>query len=142
MSLEILIRDSGPEWTREEPASEEAVALLAAELPQLPPDYLAFLKLSNGGEGELGVEPGWFALWRAEEVAEMNAEYQVPEFLPGFVGFGSNGGGEMLAFGATPERLGRVYAVPFIPMEAEEALELAPDFATLVRAFGHRAPAA
>jgi hypothetical protein len=142
MTLEHLIRDPDALWTREAPAPAEAVERLAAALPELPPDYLAFLRISNGGEGDLSVEPGWFSLWPAEEVAELNAAYKVPGFLPGFLAFGSDGGGEMLAFGAAGERWGRVFAVPSIPMEAGGAAEIAPDFAMLVRSFGHAPPAA
>jgi hypothetical protein len=88
------------------------------------------------------VGPGWFSLWPAEEVAELNAAYKVPELLPGFVAFGSDGGGDMLAFGTAGERWGRVFAVPFVPMEADAAAEIAPGFAALVRSFGHAPPAA
>lgn len=142
MTLDALVQDPTAQWTRKAPAGEEVIALLGAALPDLPPDYLAFLRLSNGGQGDLGVQPFWFVLWPAEEVAEMNADYMVPEFLPGFVAFGSDGGDEMLAFGAAPGRWGRVYAVPFVPMEEAGAREIAPDFATLAHSFGRAAPAA
>jgi hypothetical protein len=131
--LEHVVHDPGARWRRQAPADGAAVARLAAELPTLPADYLAFLRLSNGGEGDLGVEPGWFQLWRAEDVSARNFEYAVPEFLPGYVGFGSSGGGELLAFG--PGGRG-VYAVPFVPMDPAEAQPVASDFTQLARAFG------
>ena len=141
MTFESVVPNPDAPWTREPPAAAAAVEQLAAALPELPPDYLAFLRLSNGGEGDLGTAPGWFSLWPAEEVAELNAAYEVPDFLPGFVAFGSDGGGEMLAFGADGQTWGRVYAVPFIPMEAASATAIAPDFASFVRLFGHEPPA-
>ena len=49
----------------------------------------------------------------------------------------SNGGGELLAF--APD--GRVVMVPFVPMEAADALDAAPPFADLLRAFGRAARA-
>jgi hypothetical protein len=142
MTIERIVRDSGAGWTHEAPASREVVEQLAAAMPMLPDGYLAFLLLSNGGEGSLGVGPGWFSLWPAEEVAELNDAYKVSEFLPGFVAFGSDGGGEMLAFRASGEHAGHVFAVPFIPMEVTAAVEIAPDFESLLRSFGHDAPAA
>jgi hypothetical protein len=141
VTLEQLLRDPEAHWTRANAAAAEAVELLAAALPALPPDYLAFLRASNGGEGPLGVEPGWFQLWPADEVVALNAAYHVKEFVPGLIGFGSSGGGEMFAFGANDQTWGRVFAVPFIPMQADAAIEVAHDFAAFARAFGREPPA-
>ena len=135
MTLERLVHDPDALWDREPPATPETLAALATALPALPADYLAFLALSGGGVGDLGVDPGWFALWPAHEVASFHAAYEVPEYLPGYTGFGSNGGGELLAF--APD--GRVVMVPFVPMDAADAVEIAPTFTDLVRAFGRSA---
>lgn len=137
MMLEQLVHDPEAQWDRYAPASLAVLEQLGRSLPTLPADYLEFLALSNGGEGELGVEPGWFQLWPAEDVAALNAKYHVSEFLPGFTAFGSNGGGEMLAFG--PD--GAVSMVPFIPMDAAEARIIAPNFTALAWTFGRRGPA-
>src|SRR5512139_3305998 len=99
MNTSDILRDPTTKWKRESPAQSEAVQRLAAESKvELPEDYIALLHYSNGGEGELGVEPGWFQLWPAEKVMEFNQGYEVETNAPGFFGFGSNGGGEMLAF--------------------------------------------
>ena len=140
MTLEELVRDPDARWTRAEPAPAEAIEQLAAGLPDLPPDYLAFLRLSNGGEGRLPADPGWFQLWPAQEVVALNGAYSVPEFLPGFIGVGSSGGPEMLALGARADIWGRVFTVPFIPMDEREARLLAPDFAALAWTFGRDEP--
>jgi hypothetical protein len=137
MILQDLVRDPGALWDREPPASPETLAVLAAALPALPADYLAFLALSGGGTGDLGVYPGYFSLWPASEVASLHAAYEVPAYLPGYTGFGSNGGGELLAF--APD--GRVVLVPFVPMDAADAIDVAPTFTDLVRAFGRGVPA-
>lgn len=136
MTLEQLVHDSSAEWTREGPADRRAIEQLAAALPALPVDYLAFLRLSNGGEGELGVEPGWFQLWPAEDVPSLNRDYAIPEFLPAYIGFGSSGGGELLAFAPT----GEIVMVPFIPMNTSEARVIAASFRQLAALFGRRAP--
>jgi hypothetical protein len=47
----------------------------------------------------------------------LNRDYQVAEFALGFLGFGSNGGGELLAFDAD----GRVFTIPFVGMSREHA---------------------
>jgi hypothetical protein len=137
MTLEQLVCDPSAEWMRELPADGRIVEQLEAALPALPADYLAFLRLSNGGEGVLGVEPGWFQLWTAEEVPRRNQDYAVTELLPGYIGFGSSGGGELLAFAPTR----RIVMVPFIPMDASEARVMATSFRELAAVFGRRAPA-
>jgi hypothetical protein len=61
--LDILI-DPSAKWDSEAPASSEIIRKLVAESNiELPEEYLALLLCSNGGEGELALEPGWFQLW-------------------------------------------------------------------------------
>ena len=98
---------------------------------RLPQSYFDQLAASNGGEGDLGVEPGWIAFWPAEEVLESNAAYSLAEFLPGFFGFGSNGGGELLAFDVRAQEPYPIVMVPFIPLEAREAVQIARSFEEL-----------
>ena len=66
----------------------------------------------------------WFQLWPADELDYWNEQYQVAKCAPGVVGFGSNGGGDMLAFDAD----GRVVLVPFIGMEIENSQLVAPSW--------------
>ena len=73
-------------------------------------------------EGDLGdLPPGWFQLWPLSEIEERNRGYEVRENVPGYTGIGSNGGGEMLALSPS----GQVVAIPFIGMEAKEAIVVA-----------------
>jgi len=71
--------------------------------------------------GELSADPGWFELWPADQLDERNAAYKTQEFVPGFWGFGSNGGGELFAF----DSQGSVFMIPFVPMEAKSAVKIA-----------------
>jgi len=50
----------------------------------------------------------------------MNCGYRVAEYAPGFLGFGSDGGGEMLAF----DRVGAVFMLPFVGMWPKEAKKI------------------
>jgi len=68
-------------------------------------------------------------VWSAEEVLERNRGYEVPGRLPGFFGFGSNGGGELLAFDMRRGQACPVVAIPFVPMDAEEAIAVSESFA-------------
>ena len=116
-------------WQPEPPATEAALNALCAQAPvTLPIEYIAQLAESNGGEGELGVEPGWIVVWPVEEIVALNEGYQVAEMLPGFWGFGSSGGGELLAFDARNGAPYPVVMVPFIPMNAKHAVQIAASF--------------
>ncbi len=56
MHIERIIKDGTTAWQREQPAQDTVIERLVAELGfALPTDYVAFLKVSNGGEGELGI---------------------------------------------------------------------------------------
>jgi hypothetical protein len=89
----------------------------------LPSDYVEYLE--NGGAIEAFVTPasapGYMVLWPVEEIEEMNADYEFATYAPGFLGFGTNGGGEILAFDAK----GAVYMLPAIGLEPKYATLLA-----------------
>jgi hypothetical protein len=87
----------------------------------VPEQYAEYFASDSPKEGALSVDPGWFQLWSPAELERMNRDYEVPTNAPGFVGFGSSGGGELLAFDAD----GRIVMIPFIPMSPEHALPVA-----------------
>jgi hypothetical protein len=84
----------------------------------------------NGGEGFMG-ENEYLRLWRVEELAEMDAGYEVAEVEPDLFLFGTNGGGEAFAFDtrSTPFSL---VAVPFIVIDLCDAIPIATDFRTFL----------
>jgi hypothetical protein len=140
--LARLVNDPSAKWERASPAEESCVASLSGAFGKpLPQDFLTFLKLSNGGEGELGVWPGWFIIWAAETVPERNKAYEVADRYPGFVAFGSNGGGEMLAFDLRCAGTCPIVALPFIGLDVEEAMPVAPDFSAFVKQLGRESSA-
>ena len=131
------LKNLSPNWVKEAPASEKSIQTLLAESTlNLPQEYLALLKISNGGEGELGIEPGWLQLWTAEEVMEHNQGYEVQKWVPGFFGFASSGGGELLAFDTRTEQPWKIYMIPFMDMEEKNAILIAENFMSLISAMG------
>ncbi len=91
IDIAAILKDR--DWNKKEPAGQKQIQdLIARAVPGLPQEYIALLQYSNGGEGSLGINPGWFQLWAAEEVMEFNKGYQIDKDLPGYFGFGSNGG--------------------------------------------------
>lgn len=68
---------------------------------KLPNDYLEFMSLHDGGEGPVG-EYGYARIFSLEELEEMNDEYDVKNNWPGYIVFGSDMGGMLLAY--NPEK--------------------------------------
>lgn len=63
----------------------------------LPEDYLEFMSKHNGGEGPIG-ELGYGCLFKLEELEEINNEYKVQEYWPGYIVIGSDMGGMLWAY--------------------------------------------
>ncbi len=122
-------------WRAGPPAESAALMTVAAAFPGLPDAYIAFVRRENGSEGDLGVSPGWIALWPVEELAARNAGYNIAEALKGFIGFATDGGGELIAFD-TRRAPWRVCTVPFVPLDESCALQIATDFTALSEQFG------
>jgi hypothetical protein len=89
----------GRDWYKHEGASPAAIEQLKEVAPvSLPDNYLSLLSYTNGGEGPLPVQPLWFCLYPAEEVADIQQAGTFREFFPGFFVIGGSGGGEAIAF--------------------------------------------
>ena len=71
-----------------------------------------------------------FDLWKVDDIDEINKGYEVPEFLPSYIGIGSNGGGEMLA---VEFATGKIFSIPFIPMQDSDRLEVAISLEDLIK---------
>ena len=123
------------EFELKPPASEESVSQLHGQYPNLPAEYFEFLLRSDGGEGFVGISPGYFALWAAHEVASFSSEYQVETYLPGYVAVGSNGGGDLYVFPISGWPPG-IFLVPAIGMEQRYVSLVARSFSAFVEQFG------
>ncbi len=96
---------------------------------KLPEEYVLYCAGGGPKEGALSVQPLWFQLWPPGEVEQLNRDYHVAEFAPGFLGFGSSGGEELLAFDAE----GRVFTMPFVGMGKEHAWPVAESWGDFVQ---------
>jgi hypothetical protein len=120
----------GTSFVRAPAVLAESLATLQAAYPDLPAQYLKFLQESNGAEGDLGIEPGWFVVWSAEGALTATKDYGLPVCLPGYFTFGSNGGGELFVFELQAGAADRtVFMVPAIGMAVSELLVVARSFA-------------
>jgi hypothetical protein len=97
VTSEELISIVSPNWVRRPPASPSQVAASQGETGvEYPLDYVSFLLWSNGGEGELFGK--YLSLWPVEEVAQLNRDYAIANYIRALVVFGSDGGGEAFGF--------------------------------------------
>jgi hypothetical protein len=92
---------------------------------KLPEQYIDFMKVVNGGEGFIGGE--YAILWGVEELASANQEYEFAKFLPEFLGFGSNGGGEAFGFD-TRQQPWAVVQVPLVGLGWSDAWPMGDSF--------------
>lgn len=123
----------GYQWDGNPPASAEDVnALVAATPVPLPELYLALLRMSDGGQASLPGFPSYVRIWPARTAEEYNRDYEVQEWAPGFVGFGDNGGPEMVGFDTRQGEPYPVCAIPFAPMEWRAARGRVADFGVFI----------
>ena len=101
------------------PCSNQAIKGLEKNLGfSLPKEYVSFLLTSDGGEGWVG-ENSYLSLWGVDEIAALNEAYEVNEFAPGLMLFGSDGGIDAYAFDTRGEST-VIVEVPFIGMDLRE----------------------
>ncbi len=66
----------------------------------MPGSLIELFELCNGGEGSLPFQPWNFMLWSLEEVVQIFEDAHYRKYFPGYVFFGSNGGGEYFGLDA------------------------------------------
>jgi len=112
------------------PASELAIRSAASALGiSLPADYVDFLRKHNGGEGFAGNNS--VVLFKAEELKPFNDAYEIKEYAPRLILFGSTGGGAGYAFDTRNGSMS-VVRVPFIGMELRYAKSIGKTFTDML----------
>lgn len=115
---------------RRPPATGEAIAAFeSVNGKNLPGDYADFLKITDGGEGFIG--KAYVILWGVGELISMNQGYEVENYAPGLLIFGSDGGGEAYGFD-TRNPQWPIVQVPFVGMAWEPAEPIAASFTGFV----------
>lgn len=116
-----------------EPASTMQVQQLEQQLGiSLPQDYVDFLRYTNGVEG-LVKGRSYVSIWAAEDIVTNNKDYEVEEFAPGILLFGSDGGGEAHAFDLRDPAL-PIVDIPFIVLDLADVRPLARTFTEFIKA--------
>ena len=102
------------DWA-DEPASNAVVESVQSQLGQLPTEYLALMRLHNGGEGFVG-EGSYLRLWAVEELPEKN-RVLAPRRPQNVILLGSDGSDDLYAVQPTAD--GHVFlAFPRIALES------------------------
>jgi len=103
------------DWN-DEPASEAALESVQSRLGRLPPEYVALMRLHNGGEGFVG-EGSYLRIWPIEELADRNPVL-APARPSNVVLIGSDGSDGLYA--VEPTQGGHAYLVfPRIALVSE-----------------------
>ena len=92
-----------------------------------PADYIAFMQSTDGADGWIG--KSYVDLWSAADLIDRNRRYQVEEFAPTLVIFGSDGAGEAFAFNRSTDPP-TIVIVPFVGLD--EPISQGPSFADLI----------
>ena len=96
---------------------------------KLPKEYVRYVESGGLLEAFTEGEPGYIALWPLENIERNNIDLQVAEYAPEYLGFGGDGGGELLAF----DKDGVIYRLPMIGMESRYAFRVADSWTQLER---------
>ena len=105
------------------PADDDVISNAVERLGVvLPDDYIQFLRTHSGGEGLIG--ENYIVLWKTGELRPFNEEYEVDQYAPGGLLFGSSGGGEGYRFD-TQDATMPVVRIPFIGMDRQYAVVVA-----------------
>jgi hypothetical protein len=102
-------------------------------LPSVPRQYSDYLAAHGVFEGLTadGTRPGYVALWPLDEIQRNNVDVEIEVYAPGFLAFGGDGGGELLAF----DHAGAVFMLPMIGMAPDCATRIADSFSDLATRF-------
>jgi hypothetical protein len=100
----------------ESPSSEDVREFLQNITFDLPERFIEFYSSTNGAI--ISSEENYTELWPLTEIIQLNVDYNVNEYAPEFLFFGSDGGDTAFSI---EKKTGYIYNIPFIGMSKEEA---------------------
>lgn len=112
-------------------ASESALQALERRLGRpLPADYKGVLAWSDGLEGFVRDE-AFIMLWSTSDLASLNDDYEVSEFVPGLTLIGTDGGDTGYGFQRVGDGVEYV-SVPLVGMEPDAVVAHGKTFMELI----------
>lgn len=95
----------------------------------LPEEYRKYIESGAAGSEPSTGAPGYYELWHPNKIESKNRGYEVAKHAPGYLGFGDDGSGRMLAF----DESGAVYLMLFIGMaDKEERCKIASSWSEFI----------
>ncbi len=102
------------------PTTKDVLDIVETKLGiKFPQEYVDFMLESNGAEGNVGSN-SYLALWSAEQIVQLSEEYEVNEYTPSLVYFGSDGGGMAYAFDKRKDTI-PIVEFPFESINIDDA---------------------
>jgi hypothetical protein len=118
-------------------ASPAAIEHLKSIAPvALPESYLALLRLSNGGEVPLAVNPFTFCLESAEQVAKNHFDSFTREYFPELFFIAGTGGCGRIAFDLRGPEPYSVVTLDMCGGDLEDIIVIAPSFDAMLQLLG------
>jgi hypothetical protein len=108
---------------RSKPSEDLVQSLLNKIDFNIDPEYLTFVKTSNGGEGFLNAN--YLLLYEIEDLIALNPYYEDHDFCNQIFAIGSNGGNDLYAVRKTNSEF---ITVPFLDMNEEESKIMGANF--------------
>lgn len=93
---------------------------------QLPQDYRFYLE--NYEPFAEFIKVNFVRLWAGEELAEANDGYEFPEYRPGILGIGTDGGGEFIGIQFSKDGTHRIILSDFLNDNEEYFIEIGTSF--------------
>ena len=128
------------EWRAIPGASDAEIQRLTRTLPFSPPSgYIELLKATNGGEGELSLQPLWFNLFDVDFAIQLWDDSNYRLNYPDHFFFGSNGGLESIAMNMTEPSPWPIVAIDPVA-GLESSTTIATSFEEFLEQVGVRSP--
>ena len=138
MNVEKLLASPHFKWERREPAEREAYERFRAAAPSnLPKTYMKFMRATDGGSGEGPFHAGWVEVWPVSDAVGRNDELGMPDKLPGFFAFGTDGGDQVFVFDIRQEDGAAVCSVPAEEIEPARVDQLTGSFSEFLQRIVH-----
>lgn len=113
--------------SKKEPASMEDIINVENDLNvKFPSEYIQFLQYSDGMDGVLPTNV-YVSIWSIKELIGLNTGYEVNEFAPHLLLFGSDGGDTAYAFCKESNKM-PILKVPLIGLGESEAEFISESF--------------
>lgn len=115
-------------------ASDQFMQDAEGTVGRLPDDYLAVLRLQDGGEGWVG-GGAYLRLWPIEELEDRNRLLQAAHFVPGVVLIGTDGADDLYGISLGT---GSYWILPAVGLSSDTGEEVARSWHEFLAALARR----